>query len=232
MLLLQRGRARLSPNGKFPGRDVRAPLPRPGVDRILRRPKALKFEETHLQGAWLIEPDRFEDERGYFCRTMCRREFSERGIECDFPQSNVSFNLRAGTLRGLHLQLPPHEEGKLVRCSRGKVFDVMVDLRLDSQTFGRSFSAELSAANGRQLFVPKGFAHGFLTLEPETEVTYLMSEFFAPGASAGYRYDDPAFAVAWPRSVDVIAQKDLELPQFSRALHTQLTDDGQSQQSV
>ncbi len=183
------------------------------------------FSETPLAGAWLIDPEPFGDERGTFARTFCRREFAEHGIETEFPQANVSCNPRVGTLRGIHFQLPPHEEGKLVRCSRGRIFDAIVDLRPSSTTLAQSFAIELSAANGRQLYIPKGFGHGLLTLEPESEVSYLMSEYYAPSAVGGYRYDDPTFAITWPSEVEVISKKDTGLSQFDRAGHEQLIRD-------
>ena len=140
------------------------------------------FSELPMAGAWMIDGEPFGDERGSFARTFCRREFAEHGIETDFPQANVSTNPRAGTLRGIHFQLPPHEEGKLVRCSRGRIYDVIVDLRPESESLGETFATELSASNGRQLYIPKGFGHGLLTLEPDSEVSYLMSEYYAPSA--------------------------------------------------
>ncbi len=180
------------------------------------------FESAPLEGAWIIEPEAFGDERGQFARTFCRNEFAEHGIETDFPQANVSTNYAAGTLRGIHFQLPPHEEGKLVRCSRGAIYDAIVDLRPSSASFGEAFGLELNAKNGVQLFVPRGFGHAFLTLADNTEVTYLMSEFYKPVAGSGYRYDDPAFDIAWPRDVDVIAQKDLDLKPFEPQAHREL----------
>ena len=182
----------------------------------------MRFQETKLEGAWVIHPTRFEDDRGHFARTFCREEFAGRGLDVDYPQANLSFNLRRGTLRGLHLQLPPHEEGKLVRCSRGAIWDVIVDLRPGSETEGQWTAVELSAENGVQLFVPRGFAHGFLTLRDDTEVSYLMSAVYAPQAGHGYRYDDPTFAIDWPEKITVVSDKDRELPVYDRELHREL----------
>lgn len=182
----------------------------------------MKFEETHLADAWVVRPERFEDERGHFARTFCRDEFESRGLDTDYPQANVSFNRRRGTLRGLHLQLPPHEEGKLVRCSRGAIWDVIVDLRPDSDTEGQWTAVELSAENGVQLFVPRGFAHGFLTLRDDTEVSYLMSAVYEPQAAHGYRHDDPTFAIEWPEEIAVISEKDRQLPIYDPELHREL----------
>lgn len=186
----------------------------------------MRFEPTRLAGAWLLHPERFEDDRGHFARTYCREEFVTHGLDPDYPQANVSFNRRRGTLRGMHLQLPPHEEGKLVRCSRGAIWDVIVDLRPGSATERQWIAAELSAQNGIQLFVPKGFAHGFLTLRDDTEVSYLMSTSYQPDAAHGYSYDDPAFGIDWPEEVVVISDKDRELPPYDAAAHRDLLQEG------
>jgi dTDP-4-dehydrorhamnose 3,5-epimerase len=173
------------------------------------------FRETPLAGAWALEPERIEDERGFFARTYCRRDFEARGLDPAIAQCSVSFNHRRGTLRGLHFQAAPHEEVKLVRATRGAVWDVIVDLRPESPTFRKHFSLLLSAENRLELYIPKGVAHGFQTLEDGTEVFYQISEFYAPESSRGYRWDDPAFAIPWPETVTVISQKDLSLPFFS-----------------
>ncbi len=178
------------------------------------RPKVI-FRPTGLEGAFLLEPERIEDERGYFARTFCRQELEALGLSPDIVQCSVSFNHRRGTLRGLHIQRPPHQEDKLVRCSAGAAFDAIVDLRPQSPTFRRTWTGVLSAAAGNQVFVPKGLAHGFLTLEDRTEIAYQMSVAYAPHSAAGYRYDDPAFAVPWPEPVRVISQRDLDLPRFA-----------------
>ena len=172
------------------------------------------FRETSLAGAWLLEPERFEDERGFFARTYCRRDFEARGLDPGIAQCSVSWNHRRGTLRGLHLQIAPHEEVKLVRVTRGAVWDVIVDLRPESPTFQRHFGITLSAENRHELYIPFGMAHGFQTLEDGTEVFYQISEFYAPDSARGYRWDDPAFAIPWPEPITVISEKDRSLPLF------------------
>jgi dTDP-4-dehydrorhamnose 3,5-epimerase len=172
------------------------------------------FRETPLPGAWVLEPERIADERGFFARTWCRRDFETRGLDPDIAQCSVSFNHRRGTLRGLHFQVEPHAEAKLVRVTRGAVWDVIVDLRPDSPTFRRHFAVVLSAEEGNQLCIPKGMAHGFQTLEDATEVFYQISAFYTPEAARGYRWDDPAFAIPWPEPVTVISEKDRNLPLF------------------
>ena len=173
------------------------------------------FRETPLPGAWVLEPERFEDERGFFARTWCRRDFAERGLDPDIAQCSVSYNHRKGTLRGLHFQIAPHEEVKLVRVTRGAVWDVIVDVRPDSPTFRNYFGVTLSAAAGNALYIPQGMAHGFQTLEDGTEVFYQISAFYAPEAARGYRWDDPSFAIPWPEPPSVISEKDRNLPFFS-----------------
>ena len=172
------------------------------------------FRETPLAGAWVLEPERFEDERGFFARTWCRRDFEARGLDPGIAQCSVSWNHRRGTLRGLHLQIAPHEEVKLVRVTRGAVWDVIVDLRPESPTFKCHFGITLSAENRHELYIPKGMAHGFQTLEDGTEVFYQISEFYAPDSARGYRWDDPAFAIPWPEPVTVMSEKDRTLPLF------------------
>jgi dTDP-4-dehydrorhamnose 3,5-epimerase len=173
------------------------------------------FRETPLAGLFLIEPEPRSDERGFFARTFCADEFRAHGLDPCVAQCSVSFNRRRGTLRGLHFQRAPHEEDRLVRCTAGAIFDVAVDLRDGSATRGRWWGITLSAAERNQLYVPKGFAHGFLTLEDDVEVAYQMSVPYTPEGAAGYRYDDPAFAIEWPFPPVVIAQRDLELPWFA-----------------
>lgn len=172
------------------------------------------FRETPLPGAWVLEPERIADERGFFARTWCRRDFEARGLDAGVAQCSVSWNHRRGTLRGLHFQAEPHAEVKLVRVTRGAVWDVIVDLRPDSPTFKRHFAVILTAEAGHQLYIPKGMAHGFQTLEDATEVSYQISAFYAPEAARGYRWDDPAFAIPWPEPVTVISEKDRNLPLF------------------
>jgi dTDP-4-dehydrorhamnose 3,5-epimerase len=170
------------------------------------------FRETPLHGAWILEPERFEDERGFFARTYCREELAARGLDPTVAQCSVSYNHRRGTLRGLHFQIAPHEEVKLVRVTRGSIWDVIVDLRPDSPTFRNHFSVVLSAQQGNHLYIPKGMAHGFQTLEDETEVFYQISEPYAPEFARGYRWDDPAFDIPWPEAVTVVSERDRRLP--------------------
>lgn len=173
------------------------------------------FTETELRGAFLVEPERLEDERGFFARTWCRSEFEERGLDAGLAQCNISYNRKRGTLRGMHYQHPPYAETKLVRCTRGAVYDVILDLRPGSNTFGRWVAAELSERNRRMLYIPRGFAHGFQTLEDGTEVAYQVSEFYHPEVAGCVRWDDPAFRINWPLEVTVIAPRDRDAPDFS-----------------
>jgi dTDP-4-dehydrorhamnose 3,5-epimerase len=173
------------------------------------------FSETELKGAYVIDLEKRVDERGYFARIWCREEFDRHGLLTEFVQHSVSFSETAGTLRGLHFQRPPYGEVKLVRCVRGAVHDVIVDLRPDSRTYGRWVAVELTAEAGRMLYIPALFAHGFQTLAPETEVTYMISAFHRPDAAEGLRYDDPELAVAWPLPVSRIAEKDRTWPDFA-----------------
>lgn len=154
------------------------------------------FTETKLQGAFIIEPERLEDERGFFARTWCRREFELHGLNSKLMQCNTSFNKKKGTLRGMHYQAP-HEEVKLVRCTRGAIYDVIIDLRSDSPTFKQWVAVELTVNNHRMLYIPERFAHGFQTLEDNTEVFYQMSEFYYSECAKGLRWDDPAFEIKW-----------------------------------
>jgi dTDP-4-dehydrorhamnose 3,5-epimerase len=174
------------------------------------------FTPTRLEGAWLIELEPRHDERGFFARTWCRRELAEHGLDPDVAQESLSYNRRRGTLRGMHFQRPPHAETKIVSCPRGAIFDVIVDLRPDSPTFLRWQGFELSEENRRALYIPKGFAHGFETLADDSEIAYRISEFYAPDAAAGCRYDDPSFGIEWPLPVAVIAERDLAWPPFAR----------------
>ena len=172
----------------------------------------MKFQESPLAGAYTIEMDRLEDERGFFARSYGAEEFAARGLPAAMPQSSVSFNARRGTLRGLHYQAEPHAEDKLVRCTAGAIYDVIVDLRPDSPTARRWFGVELSAANHRSLFVPKGLAHGFMTLRDDTEVLYMISVPYAPGFERGLRWNDPAIGISWPASPSVVAARDAAFP--------------------
>ena len=170
------------------------------------------FTATRLAGAYLIDPERIEDERGFFARTWCRDEFERQGLNPRLVQCNVSYNHRRGTLRGMHYQAKPHEEAKLVRCTRGAIYDVIVDLRPDSPTYRQWVAVELTAENRRMLYIPEGFAHGFQTLADETEVFYQMSESYHPQSARGVRYDDPALGIAWPLEVAIISEKDRGYP--------------------
>jgi len=170
------------------------------------------FLETPLQGAYVIEVEKHEDERGFFARSWCAREFADKGLDPHLVQCNVSFNKRKGTLRGLHYQIPPHAEVKLVRCTKGSLFDVIVDLRKDSPTFLKWVGVELTASNHRMLYIPKLFAHGFQTLEDNTEIFYQMSEFYEPAASKGLRWNDPRLGISWPDIGGVMSQRDQTYP--------------------
>ena len=173
------------------------------------------FHDTPLDGVIVIEPERIEDERGHFARTWCHEAFEAHGLAIDFVQCNTSFNHRRGTLRGLHYQAPPHEEGKLIRCTRGRIFDVAVDVRAGSPTRGKWRATELSADNGRMVFIPGGFAHGFQTLEDASEVFYQMSAAFAPEAARGVRWDDPMLDIEWPVADPIMSEHDRRMPLFS-----------------
>ena len=166
------------------------------------------FTETILQGAFLIEPERRGDERGFFARTWCQREFEAHGLRCRWVQCNLSFNRKKGTLRGMHYQAAPYGEAKLVRCTMGAIYDVIIDLRVDSPTFKQWVAVELTADNRHILFIPESFAHGFQTLEDNTEVFYQMSQFYAPEYARGVRWDDPAFGIAWPAHERTISERD------------------------
>lgn len=172
----------------------------------------MRFVPTELAGAVVVEPDRHGDERGSFMRTFCEEEFAAAGLPTRFPQCNISANRTAGTLRGMHLNVAGHWESKLVRCVRGAIHDVIVDLRPGSSTFGRWIGVDLTADNGRALFVPEGFAHGFVTLADDTDVHYHMGRSYTPGVDTGFRWDDPAFGIEWPRPPVVISERDATYP--------------------
>ncbi len=172
----------------------------------------MRFEPTKLAGAFIVETERHEDSRGFFARTFCANEFAERGLVSTFVQSSVSFNRQRGTLRGMHYQLPPACEAKLVRCTAGSLYDVIVDLRPGSPTYLQHIGVELTARNRRALYVPEMFAHGFQSLEDETEVFYQISAFFVPDKSTGLRHDDPRLRINWPLPVAVISEKDARWP--------------------
>jgi len=172
----------------------------------------MRFIETPLKGAYIVELDFIEDERGFFARCFCTDEFAEHGLDGMVAQCNVSINRKAGTLRGLHFQIEPHAEAKLVRCTLGAIYDVMVDLRLESTTRYRWFAMELSAQNHAMLFVPKGFAHGFQTLIDDSEVFYQMSDCYHPESARGVRWDDPKLGITWPIRNPILSDKDRTFP--------------------
>lgn len=173
------------------------------------------FTETALKGAFVIEPERLEDERGFFARTWCKREFESHGLGTQWAQCSISFNHKKGTLRGMHFQAAPHAESKLIRCTRGSIYDVIIDLRLDSPTCTQWIFVEMSAQSSKMIYVPEGFAHGFLTLEDDTEVFYQMSEFYAAECAGGVRWNDPTFGIVWPAEVRVINARDNNFPDFT-----------------
>jgi dTDP-4-dehydrorhamnose 3,5-epimerase len=176
----------------------------------------VNLTETRLAGAFVIEVELSRDERGFFARTFDADEFRRCGLDPTVAQCNTSFNERAGTLRGLHYQAEPDGECKLVRCTRGAIYDVIVDLRADSETYCRWFAVELSADNARELYIPKGLAHGFQTLTDDSEVAYQMSHVYVPEAARGVRWDDPAFGIDWPEAERTVSDRDSSFPDFER----------------
>jgi len=183
--------------------------------RALLLGTTVKFIETKLPGAFVIELEKHIDARGFFARTYCAREFESHNLISSFVQCNVSFNALRGTVRGLHFQNAPHTEAKLVRCTRGSIYDVIVDLRTESAGFGAHYALELSCENGLSLYIPAGFAHGFQTLEDQTEVFYQMTNFYSADSAAGVKYDDPEIGIRWPMPVSVISDKDLKWPRLA-----------------
>lgn len=176
----------------------------------------MRFHETQLKGAYIIELEKREDDRGFFARSWCTQEFKDQGLNSNLVQCNISFNRQRGTLRGMHYQAPPHEETKLVRCTRGAIFDVIIDIRPESPTFKQWVAFELAAENRKMLYIPEGMAHGFQTLEDKTEVFYQMSEFYHPQSARGVRWNDPAFEIDWPKAHQrMISDKDQSYPNFS-----------------
>jgi dTDP-4-dehydrorhamnose 3,5-epimerase len=176
------------------------------------------FTETKLKGAFIIDVKRLEDDRGFFGRSFCQKEFEAHGLSANVKQTNVSYNLKKGTLRGMHMQLAPNEESKLVRCTRGAIYDVIIDMRETSETYKQWIGVELTADNYRMLFVPEGFAHGFITLEDNTDVTYQVTEFYTPGAEQCIRWNDSEFNIKWPIEPVVISEKDQAHPDFEKIL--------------
>lgn len=177
------------------------------------------FHEIGLSGAYLIELERHGDDRGFFARMFCQREFEHLGLITTLVQANNSLSAEAGTLRGLHYQLPPHAETKVIRCVGGAIWDCILDLRPSSPTFRQWFGAELSAENRRMMYAPKGTAHGFITLSNDAEVIYLVDEFYAPQAERIVRWDDPQFSIAWPFAPSTISNKDAQAPDFNPSHH-------------
>ncbi len=172
----------------------------------------MKFIETRLKGAFIIEPERLEDERGFFARTFCQKEFEAHGLNPKMVQCNISYNKHKGTLRGMHYQAAPMAEAKLVRCTRGAIYDVIIDMRHESPTYCQWLAEELSTENSRMTYIPEGFAHGFQTLEDDTEVFYQMSEFYSPEHAQGVRWNDPIFGIEWHLNTKIISEKDNNYP--------------------
>ena len=173
------------------------------------------FKPTELPGAYIIEPGRLEDIRGYFARTFCEKDFAAQGLETQVAQCSVSFNHKKGTLRGMHYQVAPLKEVKLVRCNRGAIFDVIIDLRRDSPAFKKHIAVQLDERNGKMLYIPVGFAHGFQTLEDDTEVFYQMSQIYSAEHARGVRWNDPAFGIQWPQDERTILERDRNYPDFA-----------------
>lgn len=174
----------------------------------------MKFTPTPLKGSYLIDIDKLIDSRGFFARAFCQKEFAEHGLASNFVQVNNSLSVQKGTLRGLHYQLAPMQEVKLVRCIRGACYDVILDLRPESETFCQSFGAQLSEDNRTMMYVPKGFAHGFLTFTDNTELLYMVSEHYAPKLERGIRWNDPTFSIKWPEQPQVISERDQLHPDY------------------
>jgi len=173
------------------------------------------FIKTKFEGVYVIEPEKIEDERGFFARVWDKDEFSKMRLDSKIVQSSISINKKKGTIRGMHYQSKPHEENKIVRCTRGKIFDVLIDLRPNSKTFKKWFSIELTENNYKMMYIPKGFAHGFQTLKDNTEISYDIFEFYYPKSSRGIRWDDDEFRIRWPLKVSKISQKDATYTSFS-----------------
>jgi len=179
----------------------------------------MEFHPTPLPGAYLIDLEKKGDERGFFARVFCTKEFGNLGLESNFIQVNNSLSALKGTLRGIHYQLAPKSEVKLVRCIRGALYDLILDLRQDSKTFGQWFGAQLTAENRRMMYVPRGFGHAFLTLEDHTEALYMVSEGYSPEHERGLRWNDPRFSIAWPEAPTVVSEKDKNHRDFDPAFH-------------
>lgn len=176
------------------------------------------FRETNLKGAFVIEIEPIKDERGFFARSWCKAELDKYGLNSSLNQCNISFNKKRGTIRGMHFQKKPHEEAKLVRCTMGAIYDVIIDLRENSNTFMQWFGIELTCRNRKSIYVPEGFAHGFQTLEDNSEVFYQMSEFYHPECARGIRWDDEAFNISWPIEISEISKKDTQFLSFNKCV--------------
>jgi dTDP-4-dehydrorhamnose 3,5-epimerase len=176
----------------------------------------MRFTKTEIKGAWVIDPEPHEDDRGRFMRAWCAREFAAHGLDFLPVQANMGHSLYKGTIRGMHFQKSPALEAKLVRCTRGSIYDVVLDLRPESSSFGRWYAIELSADNGRMLFVPERCAHGCQTIEDRTEIFYMASEFYAPDSACGVRFDDPAFDIRWPYAATAVSEQDRNWPLVAR----------------
>lgn len=174
------------------------------------------FTETKLAGAFILDLEKRGDHRGFFARTFCAKELEEHGLKSTFVQANMSKSLEKNTLRGMHFQVDGAEEAKLIRCTKGRILDVIIDIRPDSATYCEHIAVELTEENFKQLYVPEGFAHGFLTLEDDIEVTYLVSQFYAPGKEKGIRWNDPLFGIDWPVASPVLSEKDAEHADFKK----------------
>jgi len=176
------------------------------------------FLETDIKGVYVIEIKKLEDDRGFFGRSWCKNEMAAYGLNPNVVQQNTSLSVHAGTLRGMHYQKHPFEETKLIRCTKGAIYDVVIDLRPDSQTFRNWFGIELTEDNHKMLYVPEKFAHGFITLKENCEVTYLVTQFYTPGSEAGLRWNDKMFGIRWPMEVKVISEKDSSFPDFKESI--------------
>ena len=172
------------------------------------------FKKAKLQGVFIIEPEMLTDERGAFARTYCRKELEDRGLNANIAQCSTSLNTKKGTLRGMHFQTKPYSEAKLIRCTRGNIYDVIVDLRSDSPTFTKWIAVELSDENRKMVYVPEGFVHGFQTLTDNAEVFYQISQFYSPEHAGGFRWNDPSFNIDWPPDHRIISSKDQSYPDF------------------
>ncbi len=175
----------------------------------------MKFIKTKLKDVYIIEPQKRGDARGYFARIFCKKEFSEQGLTTNFVQSNTALSKVKGTFRGMHFQKSPYSEVKVVRCTKGALFDVVIDLRKKSPTYKKWLGIELSEENCKMLYIPKGFAHGYITLKNNTEIFYMVSQFYTPEAEGGVRFNDPAFAITWPTKFNIISEKDKSWENFT-----------------